>query len=262
MVIILTELQQHLNIATRLITYKNRTHKVINKMGRRRKPLRADIHMALSFEGQKRILQEAKARGGLAFGEAVDAIIRDRDNILQISIEQRNLIERFLMPELRESRVFVNIASMTIEEQLANICPFHCGFKGKNADDLWVHVYENHPFQIAGRTVPRGPINVSSAYVKKTMNILEGKRIKFQEETGPFQCPYCNAEPFDTKELLQKHIKAKHPKTGEVVLFAKPLYPCPYCDAGPFSKTELKSHVKEQHPAKYDALYKSGKRVA
>jgi len=31
-----------------------------------------------------------------------------------------------------------------------------------------------------------------------------------QEEEGPFQCPYCEAEPFDTKEALETHISTDH----------------------------------------------------
>ena len=34
-----------------------------------------------------------------------------------------------------------------------------------------------------------------------------------QEEEGPFQCPLCKHEPFETRELLSRHIKKAHPKT-------------------------------------------------
>ena len=36
-----------------------------------------------------------------------------------------------------------------------------------------------------------------------------------QEEAGPFQCPYCKEEPFDTRDELDKHIKKLHPKMIE-----------------------------------------------
>jgi len=35
---------------------------------------------------------------------------------------------------------------------------------------------------------------------------------------GPFQCPFCKHEPFDTEEELDAHIKTQHPKAvGEAV---------------------------------------------
>lgn len=36
-----------------------------------------------------------------------------------------------------------------------------------------------------------------------------------QAEEGPFQCPFCNIFPFETKDELTKHLKAEHPKVVE-----------------------------------------------
>ena len=36
-----------------------------------------------------------------------------------------------------------------------------------------------------------------------------------QEEAGPFQCPFCELEPFDTREELDAHLKKVHSKTME-----------------------------------------------
>lgn len=194
-------------------------------MGRHKKGPRAKIHINMSFQGRDRVLQEAKARGGLDFGQTVEAIVQERDNILQVSIEQRNLIDRFFMPEIRDGRVLTSLLGQAMDERLAFVCPFHCGYKGKDSGDIWKHVYEKHPFQMTGETKLRGPFNVSSAYVKKTMNILEGKSVRFQEDEAPFFCKECDAGPFKTK-------------------------------------AKLKEHYKIEHPEVYQALYKSGKRVA
>lgn len=36
-----------------------------------------------------------------------------------------------------------------------------------------------------------------------------------QAEEGPFQCPYCEVEPFETKDALEQHIATDHAKTLE-----------------------------------------------
>ena len=35
---------------------------------------------------------------------------------------------------------------------------------------------------------------------------------------GPYQCPYCKADPFETREELEAHIKKQHPKAVEATL--------------------------------------------
>lgn len=233
-------------------------------MPRTRKISRAKRHITLSLEADSQILREAKARGGLDFGATVEAIMAERDNILQVSIEQRNMIERFLLPEIKEGRVLNSLLSGTMDERLAHVCPFHCGFKGKDADDIWQHVYQKHAFQITGTTVPRGSIGVSSAYVKKTINILEGKSIRFQEDEGPFQCPFCSADPFATKDELEQHIKTTHnaSSVSEGYIIIEGSFFCPECGEGPFdTNTKLKAHIKTSHPEVFKALFKSGKRV-
>lgn len=98
---------------------------------------------------------------------------------------------------------------------------------------------------------------------------LKRMKVRFQAEEGPFQCPFCHAEPFDTKDKLEAHIRTKHPKAVEAAinfdktLLSATLYFCPFCDNGPFgTKKALKTHVKSQHAEKYDALYRSGRKVA
>jgi len=97
---------------------------------------------------------------------------------------------------------------------------------------------------------------------------LKRMKVRFQAEERPFQCPFCHAEPFEDKNELEAHIRAKHPKALEAAinfdktLLSATLYFCPYCDEGPFeTKKALKVHVKDAHPEKYDAMYRSGRKV-
>lgn len=51
--------------------------------------------------------------------------------------------------------------------------------------------------------------------LEQAINIVLPALLGEQAEEGPFQCPFCDAFPFDTKDELTAHLKDKHPKVVE-----------------------------------------------
>lgn len=54
---------------------------------------------------------------------------------------------------------------------------------------------------------------VESGTLDKAIEFVLPYIMEQNHEMGPFQCPYCKAKPFKTKDELHAHIKAKHPQT-------------------------------------------------
>lgn len=93
------------------------------------------------------------------------------------------------------------------------------------------------------------------ALLKDYKKDLQSQILKLQMEVGPFECPYCDHDLFDTREALEAHIKKAHPKASEAKICL-----CPYCEQTFPSKTKLSAHVKTEHPEKWNA-YCNGWRV-
>lgn len=69
--------------------------------------------------------------------------------------------------------------------------------------------------RLAKVTKKREQFEANIRALNEAEDFLRKRLIKFQEEAGPFQCPFCKAEPFDTKKELEAHIKKTHPRTLE-----------------------------------------------
>ena len=213
-------------------------------------PLADTLGYVASEEKEQELEQkEQEVTPSLRLGTMSNSVGGDRgvDHMeLQVGVQEEQAKDLSEVEELKKLVLNLKNENIKLRQKLESKDLTSCNICGKrlaNEKDLNNHIQEHNESADRNPWLKPNYTNTRTKPVVQQQSPAKEKHVRFSEIWNCDQCENI----FNTKQLLEAHVKNKHKKDAEIVLLPDNTLECNTCAFVSDTKTELEIHKKENH---------------